>query len=80
MICFRRSESVIRSCGSMVKIWDRIDRQCDDTGRIFRKNAGLVRKALKDSSEGEAIRHGFRPQTKLTRMIPSDQTSPGWVG
>lgn len=44
-------------------------------GRMVWRKVQSFKKALKVASSAEARFHGLRPQVKLTRMTPSDQTS-----
>lgn len=72
-----RSGRVTRLDGSGSKIRPRMLFNSEVRGRIDLRKVLSRIKALKVESSQQARFQGFRPQVRLTRMTPSDQTSFG---
>ena len=71
------SGMVIRFDGSGSNIRLRMEFSPGERGRIDLRKLLSRRKARKVESSQLARFHGFRPQVRLTRMTPKDQTSLG---
>ena len=71
------SGMVIRFDGSGSNIRLRMEFSSTERGRIDLRKLLSRRKARKVESSGQARFHGLRPQVRLTRMTPNDQTSLG---
>lgn len=71
------SGRVIRLDGSGSRMRLRMLFNSEERGRIDLRKLLSRMKARKVESSQQARFHGFRPQVKLTRMTPRDQTSFG---
>jgi len=71
------SGRVIRFEGSGSKIRLSMAFNSEERGRIDLRKVLSRRKARKVESSQQARFHGLRPQVRLTRMTPKDQTSFG---
>ena len=76
-IRFRSSWMVILFSGSHSKIRLRIESSSGERGRMDVRKLGSLRYARKVASSVEARFQGLRPQVRLTRITPRDQTSFG---
>ena len=77
MMQSRRASRPMRRLGSMSKMRWRIQFSPWEMGRMDWRKLESRRKARKVASSAEARFHGLRPQIRLTRMTPRDQTSLG---
>lgn len=74
---FLSSLTVILFSGLLSKIIPSMLFNSSDNGKMVFRKFGSFLKARYVESSSEACFHGLRPQVRLTRMTPRDQTSFG---